>query len=121
MSRPRVALLIETSQIYGREIYSGIADYVETHTGWSIFLDQRELGAAPPKWLTQKHWDGLMSRVTTPALVRTIRKMGVAAVDLTDRGPNLGLPRIVSDHEAMENWPPSTCWPAASALRILWL
>ncbi|HVJ66446.1 MAG TPA: XylR family transcriptional regulator [Caulifigura sp.] len=101
MHRYRVALLVETSQIYGRELHEGIADFFEAHGDWSLFMDQRELGAEPPKWFTHRQWDGVISRITTPALARAIRKMKVAAVDLTDRAKSQGFPRIQSDHRAI--------------------
>ena len=101
MHRYRVALLVETSQMYGRELHEGIADFFEAQGDWSLFMDQRELGAEPPKWFTHRQWDGVISRITTPALARAIRKMKVAAVDLTDRTKSYGFPRIQSDHQAI--------------------
>ena len=101
MKRHRVALLIETSQIYGRELYEGIADYFEGGVKWSTFLDQRQLSSTIPRWFTSQKWDGVISRVTTPALARVIKRMAIPAVDLTDRIAPLGIPRIASDQEAI--------------------
>lgn len=101
MKRRRVALLVETSLMYGRELLEGIASYFEQHSNWSLFLDQRELGGAPPAWFAHRHWDGVLTRVTTPRLAAAIRRLKVAAVDLTDRSGNLKMPRILSDHEGI--------------------
>ncbi|MGE5612251.1 MAG: XylR family transcriptional regulator [Bacillota bacterium] len=100
-NRPRVALIVETSVVYGREIHEGIAAYVHAHRPWSIFVEQRELGALPPRWLTRRDWDGIISRPTTPALARTFRRRGLAVVDLNDLHANLGLPRVRSDNRAI--------------------
>jgi len=96
-TRPRVALLIETALIYGREILLGIADYARIHHPWSIYVEQRDLIAEPPVWLFQQKWDGMISRSTTPQLVESIHKAGIPFVDLNDREDHFGIPRIRSD------------------------
>jgi len=95
---PRVALIIETSVIYGRRIVNGIARYLRYHSPWSIFLEQHELGTQPPAWLSSGKWDGILSRPTNPALAKQFRKMRVPVVDLNDLYDNLDLPWIGSDH-----------------------
>ena len=95
---PRVALIIETSVIYGRRILSGIARYLRSHHRWSVFLEQHELGARPPDWLFSGKWDGILSRPTDPELAQLFRKMRVPVVDLNDLHDDLGLPWVGSDH-----------------------
>jgi len=99
--RPHVALIVETSVVYGREILRGISRYLETHARWSVFLDERELDAPPPDWLLDWSGDGVIVRSTTPELARGLRERRVAVVDLNDRHGDLGLPRISSDMEAL--------------------
>lgn len=100
-SRPNVALIIETSVVYGRQILHGIARYLSAHGGWSIFLDERELLAPPPDWLLDWNGDGVICRSTTPQLAATLQERGLATVDLNDRYGFLGLPRISSDMTAI--------------------
>lgn len=95
---PRVALIIETSVIYGRRILTGIARYLRSHHLWSVFLEQHELGTRPPAWLFSGKWDGILSRPTDPELARLFRKMKVPVVDLNDLHDDLGLPWVGSDH-----------------------
>ena len=95
---PRVALIIETSVIYGRRILSGIARYLRSHHRWSVFLEQHELGTPPPAWLSSGKWDGILSRPSDPAMAHLFRKMGVPVVDLNDLYEDLGLPWVGSDH-----------------------
>lgn len=99
--RPRVAIIVETSVVYGREIHEGIAAYVRAHRPWSVFVEQRELGAMPPRWLTRREWDGILSRPTTRPLTRAFRRMRVPVVDLNDLHSDLGLPRVRSDNQAI--------------------
>jgi LacI family transcriptional regulator len=99
--RRRVALIVEMSGVYGRQILEGIAKYQRTHRPWSVFLEQRELRAPPPPWLLRRPWDGIICRSTTPALARAFLRRGIPAVDLGDLHGDLGLPRIGSDMEAI--------------------
>jgi LacI family transcriptional regulator len=97
-STPQVALLIETSVIYGRRILAGIARYLRSHHRWSVFIEQHELGTPPPTWLTSGHWDGILSRPTDHAMARLFYRMRVPAVDLNDLYENLDMPWVGSDH-----------------------
>ena len=97
----RVAVLVETSNVYGREIQLGIADYVRDHARWSMFVEQHELGALPPPWLLRQKWDGIISRPTNAALARVFKRMRVPVVDLNDLHHDLGYPRLQSDNHAI--------------------
>ncbi len=98
---PRVALIVEMSGAYGRQILEGIAKYQRSHQPWSVFLEQRELRAPPPPWLLRRPWDGIICRSTTPALARAFLRRGIPTVDLNDLHGNLHLPRIGSDMAAI--------------------
>lgn len=93
----RVALLIETANTYGREILEGVAKYQRSHAWWSTYLDERELGAAPPQWLLERSWDGIICRSTQRELAKAIGRKRIPTVDLNDLHDDLGLPRIQSD------------------------
>jgi LacI family transcriptional regulator len=93
----RVAVLVETSNAYGRDIQAGIAEYAKRHGDWSIYVEQHELGAPPPAWLMRQRWDGIISRPTTPTLARAFRRVQVPVVDLNDQHDDLGFPRLISD------------------------
>jgi len=95
---PQVALIIETSVIYGRRILAGVARYLRSHHRWSVFIEQHELGTPPPTWLTSGHWDGILSRPTDHAMARLFDRMNVPVVDLNDLYENLDLPWVGSDH-----------------------
>jgi LacI family transcriptional regulator len=98
---PHVALVVETAIVYGRRILHGITRYLRTHPAWSVFLEQHDLLAAPPRWLSRWRGDGIITRSAGRGLVNAIRRSGVAAVDLNDRGPPYGAPRINSDDSAI--------------------
>lgn len=98
---PVVALIIETSNIYGRRILQGITDYLHTTQPWSLFLDESELHTVPPAWLSQWRGDGILCRSTTPQLAAVLRRRGIPVVDMNDYNENMGLPRVASDMAAL--------------------
>ena len=99
--RPRVALMIETSTVYGRNLLQGITRYLRSHRSWSIYLEQREVDTVPPDWLRTWRGDGVISRWSDPRVAESLIEQGLAAVDLSDRRPPFGLPRIHSDDRAI--------------------
>lgn len=101
MPRRRVLLMIETSLVYGREALRGINRYVVEHEPWSVYLDQRELTAAPPEWFSRWDGDGVISRWTNTDLARTLARRKIPAVDLTDIYGGFGLPHVWANHAAV--------------------
>ena len=81
-SRPRVALLIESSRAYGRGLLRGIARYIKIHGPWSVDLQERELGDAVPAWLGGWDGDGIITRVEAEGIENAILRTGRPAVDL---------------------------------------
>jgi LacI family transcriptional regulator len=99
--RPRVALIVETSSVYGRRILCGIRRYVRAHRPWSIFLEQRAFTTKPPGWLNAWDGDGIISRTSTTEMIKAAARTRVPLVELTDRHGDFGLPRVWSDNTAV--------------------
>ena len=100
-SRPRVALLIESSRAYGRGLLRGVAKHVREHGPWSIFLQERSLGDVSPGWLA--HWvgDGIIARVENRELAKAVSRLGLPAVDLRSLLPGLKMPSLRTDDVAV--------------------
>ena len=96
-----VALIIETSSAYGRNLLSGIVRFMRMHDQWSVFLEQRDLWKRPPSWLNEWCGDGIISRATTPRLLEAIARTGVPLVEVTDRRGDSDLPQVRSDDAAI--------------------
>jgi LacI family transcriptional regulator len=96
-----VALLIESSRSYGRELLMGIAKYVRIHGPWSIELEEGDPGEQFPKWFSRWKWDGIIARVSTPEMAELLRRTGVPVVDLSGSLPEARFPRIRSDEQAV--------------------
>jgi len=104
----RVALIIETSRSYGRNLLRGVKRYAVEHGPWSLFTEIRDLESSPPLWLKQWNGDGILVRSGNEAIASAVKRVGVPAIELrsTRRAgifPFVGVDneitgRMVADH-----------------------
>jgi LacI family transcriptional regulator len=83
MARLAVALLIESSNAYARGLLQGIIEYQRQPEGWSIFFPEQERGATPPRWLRQWQGDGVIARIETETIARSLSRIGIPVVDVS--------------------------------------
>ncbi|MBL9115192.1 MAG: DNA-binding transcriptional regulator [Verrucomicrobiaceae bacterium] len=81
-SIPRVALLIETTRSYTRDMLAGVRRYVAEHGPWSIFIELRALDSSPPPWLADWDGDGIICRTFTSEMAAAVKKCGIPAVEV---------------------------------------
>ena len=81
--RPKVALLVETSNSYARELLHGVRAYLRENKSWSIYLGEHGRGDAPPSFL--RHWrgDGVIVRIETAEIAAAVAASGLPAVDVS--------------------------------------
>ncbi len=79
----------------------GIAHYERTHQLWTAFHDEQARVETEPYWLRSRDWDGVISRHTTPGLVKACAKRKIPLVDLNDTQPFPGVPKIRPDNVGM--------------------
>ena len=98
-----IALSIETSTNYGRQVLRGIQRFIKSNESqeWVAVLEQRELNTANPEWLSEWSGHGMISRSTTEKLKLGLRKNGIPFVDITDRYSTEDVVAIRSDDEAI--------------------
>lgn len=96
---PRVALLIESSRSYGRDLLMGIAKYVRIQGHWSVEFEEGDPCEQFPQWFDRWQWDGIIARIKTPAIARAVAKCGVPVVDLSGCLPDSAFPTIRSDEK----------------------
>jgi LacI family transcriptional regulator len=82
---PHVALLIETSRSYGRDVLVGVRRYLSEHGPWSVYLETRALESEAPSWLRGWKGDGILSRTGGAAVARRLRETRVPVVELRSR------------------------------------
>jgi len=95
---PRVALLVETTRTYTRELLSGVRRYVAAHGPWSTFLELRALDSSPPSWLRPWDGDGILTRTFTPEMADLIEETGLPAVELRSTNLSGGRPFVGMDN-----------------------
>lgn len=94
---PHVALIIETSKIYGREVLLGIARYNAMHGPWSIFTRERGQNEADPTWLARWKGDGIITRSLDFGLCRRAHRYGIPVVSLRHLFENPEFPSVFPD------------------------
>ncbi|HLA84509.1 MAG TPA: hypothetical protein VJL29_06925, partial [Thermoguttaceae bacterium] len=98
---PRVAVVVETSHSYGREIFRGITRYIRENNPWSVFFVERSLCDGVPKWLRKWSGHGIITRVSTPDIAEFMAHRNIPVVDLNQQLGGLGVPQITNDHAAI--------------------
>lgn len=96
--RSRVALILESSRAYSRELIEGIAQYNREAGGWQIDFSPRGLNDAPPSWLQSWKGDGIIARINDPVLLKAISSHKVPVVDLRRVHLFPGIPQIGPDY-----------------------
>jgi LacI family transcriptional regulator len=79
---PEVAVLVDTSRSYGRDIVRGIRRYVAEHGPWSLYLEPRDLRSSFPDWLKKWHGDGILSRTVDETMLRQLKATQLPVVEL---------------------------------------
>lgn len=97
---PRVAVLIETSMAYGREMLHGVSEYIKESGPWALYFEHRSLQDPAPPWLADWRGDGIIARLS-PQLSDSVLKTGAPTVNIDDQDPIADIPNIQSDHEAI--------------------
>lgn len=94
-----VALLIETSSTYGRQILRGIHRYIQTENqqDWLAVLEERDLNSGIPAWIRDWSGDGIISRQTTADVQLELKKTDIAFIDLNDRVDSRSYSTVRSD------------------------
>lgn len=77
-----VALLIETSRTYGRDLLDGVRRYMDRHARWSVYAELRSLDSPAPPWLADWKGDGILARSSSQEMLDTIRDLNVPSVEL---------------------------------------
>ena len=77
IERLRVALLIESSRSFGRQLLKGIASYGRAQGPWTFFHEERAFGDLVPPRLKAWKPDGIIARLGNAKVTRQIRRLNL--------------------------------------------
>ncbi|HXE41571.1 MAG TPA: DNA-binding transcriptional regulator, partial [Candidatus Baltobacteraceae bacterium] len=101
-SNPKqVALLIESSRAYGRNLLVGIAKYIRDHEPWIVSRREHKLEDEIPQWFREWKGDGVITRLDNPKLPALLKKMNVPVVYLRTPWKNVKAPSVLLDDRAV--------------------
>lgn len=94
---PRVAVLVDTSTLWGRQVVAGVLGYANRHGPWQTFVEPRGLEEhlrVPPGWQGQ----GVIARIGHPAMVRELAALRCPVVNVSGIVlPGAAYPRVTTD------------------------
>ena len=101
MSRcPQVTVLVPAVSGWGRSIIKGVAAFANRHGPWHLHVEpEGERRLLPHGW----QGDGVIARLSTPAVARAVLGLGVPVVNVSGiflEGPAAKLPRVCNDRGA---------------------
>ena len=86
--RLKIALIVESSRGYGRDVLQGIANFAQSHDNWEIVYQERTLSQGIPAWLADEQGiDGLIVRPDSRKLYNYITSLKLPWVDLRNYRP----------------------------------
>jgi LacI family transcriptional regulator len=94
----RVAILVETTRSYTRDLLAGVARYVHERGPWSTFLELRAVESAVPPWLERWNGDGIIVRTHSAEMAGAVAAAGVPAVEVRTAVPLPGIPFVGMDN-----------------------
>ena len=97
----KVALLIETSNRYGRDLLYGVRDWMGAGGRWAVRFTEQARGAAVPSWLKGWAGDGIIARVDSPAIAAALKRTGLPVVDVSAERDASEFPRVSIDNGAV--------------------
>jgi LacI family transcriptional regulator len=100
MQIPRVALLIESSNAYARGLLAGIAEYIQEHGPWSVFLPESGRADLAAGMLRGWKGDGIIVRAEDQRTADAVFRCGCPVVDLSVSGLLSAAPSVHSDVRA---------------------
>jgi LacI family transcriptional regulator len=97
----KVALLIETSNRYGRDLLYGVRDWMRESERWAIRFTEQGRRAPLPTWLKDWHGDGIIARVDSPQIAAALRRTRLPVVDVSAERFSSEFSRVSIDNGAV--------------------
>lgn len=100
-ARPHVALLIETSNAYGRGLLRGVMAYVREHEPWTLLLREHGRGELAPHEMDAWRGQGILARIENRRIAASVAERQCPIVDLSAARLLPQLPWVETDDDAI--------------------
>ena len=94
----KIAVIVENSSWYGRQIIDGVAAYAQTESDWSLTWSNPR---NPSFESRLAGCQGVIARITTDDMARTLRRTGLPVVDVFCASESADFYGVDSDHETI--------------------
>lgn len=98
--QPHVAVFLDTWGSYGQRLLQGIADYVDTHGTWSLFVEMHSAGRFDPARLRRWRGDGVLAFIEDRRIAGRMARSGIPTVETDGQVLDGKLPLVGNDEEA---------------------
>ena len=98
---PKVALLIETSNRYGRDLLYGVRDWMRESDSWAVRFTEQARRAPLPSWLRDWQGDGIIARVDSLHSAQVLKRTRLPVVDVSAERFASEFPRVSIDNVAV--------------------
>jgi LacI family transcriptional regulator len=95
-----VAVIVETSNSYARDILRGIHDYARSRR-WTLYLTEHGRHEIDESFAGGWTFDGIIARIETASMARIVTAMAVPTVDVSAARLVEGIPWVETDDEAI--------------------
>lgn len=96
----RVAILVDTSTTWSRELVQGILSYTKSHDPWHIHLQAQPRN---DRLYLPKNWegDGVIARISSQAIAEELDALGLPVVNISAiQIPGADHPRVITSPES---------------------
>lgn len=97
----RVALIVESSMVVGRQIIRGIAEYARQVNHWSVYYEPSHIQTVLPDWLENWEGDGIIARIRNQTIAKQLTKMRLPVIDLTGNVGHTTFPLVQVNNRAI--------------------
>lgn len=97
----RIAVIVDSSQGFGRGVLRGVATWLHHHEPWTVLVGEHDLDRHCRVWLERGRIDGVISRIDRERLPAALRKPSIPFVRVASVNPRDSRPAVVSDEEAI--------------------
>lgn len=108
-SPQKIALLVETSRSYGRDLLRGIALFARTRTNWSLLHQEMTIDVVLPVWMKESAIDGVIARVDSRT-IQPVRELGIPCVDVRCSRKFDGIPQVETDDKKVAEFAFEHLW-----------